>query len=104
MKKLINDPFDAVDEMVEGFVAAHADVVRLVGEAVEVALRVGDEVRVRQEVADPASVVAAVIQVDRRDDLCVVIDLVSVPVVLRRDWSPGFGSRAVHDGWLGFGF
>ena len=32
MKKLINDPFDAVDEMVEGFVAAHADVVRLVGE------------------------------------------------------------------------
>ena len=32
LKKLINDPFDAVDEMVEGFVAAHADVVRLVGE------------------------------------------------------------------------
>ncbi len=32
MKKLINDPFDAVDEMVEGFVAAHGDVVRLVGE------------------------------------------------------------------------
>lgn len=32
MKKLINDPFDAVDEMVEGFVVAHADVVRLVGE------------------------------------------------------------------------
>jgi dihydroxyacetone kinase-like protein len=32
MKKLINDPFDAVDEMLEGFVAAHADVVRLVGE------------------------------------------------------------------------
>jgi dihydroxyacetone kinase len=32
VKKLINDPFDAVDEMVEGFVAAHADVVRLVGE------------------------------------------------------------------------
>ena len=29
MKKLINDPFDAVDEMVEGFVAAHADIVRL---------------------------------------------------------------------------
>ena len=34
MKKLINDPFDAVDEMVDGFVAAHADVVRLVGERV----------------------------------------------------------------------
>jgi dihydroxyacetone kinase len=34
MKKLINDPFDAVDEMVEGFVAAHADVVRRVGERV----------------------------------------------------------------------
>jgi dihydroxyacetone kinase len=32
MKKLINDPFDAVDEMVDGFVAAHADVVRLVGD------------------------------------------------------------------------
>jgi phosphoenolpyruvate---glycerone phosphotransferase subunit DhaK len=32
MKKLINDPFDAVDEMLDGFVAAHADVVRLVGE------------------------------------------------------------------------
>lgn len=32
MKKLINDPFDAVDEMVDGFVAAHADIVRLVGE------------------------------------------------------------------------
>jgi dihydroxyacetone kinase len=29
LKKLINDPFDAVDEMLEGFVAAHADVVRL---------------------------------------------------------------------------
>ena len=28
-KKLINDPFDAVDEMLDGFVAAHADVVRL---------------------------------------------------------------------------
>jgi dihydroxyacetone kinase len=27
-KKLINDPFDAVDEALEGFVAAHADVVR----------------------------------------------------------------------------
>jgi dihydroxyacetone kinase len=32
LKKLINDPFDAVDEMVEGFVAAHGDVVRRVGE------------------------------------------------------------------------
>ncbi len=32
LKKLINDPFDAVDEMLDGFVAAHADVVRLVGE------------------------------------------------------------------------
>lgn len=29
LKKLINDPFDAVDELIEGFVAAHADVVRL---------------------------------------------------------------------------
>jgi dihydroxyacetone kinase len=29
LKKLINDPFDAVDELLEGFVAAHADVVRL---------------------------------------------------------------------------
>ena len=28
-KKLINDPFEAVDEALEGFVAAHADVVRL---------------------------------------------------------------------------
>ena len=34
LKKLINDPFDAVDEMVEGFVAAHADIVRLIGERV----------------------------------------------------------------------
>lgn len=34
LKKLINDPFDAVDEMVEGFVAAHSDVVRLIGERV----------------------------------------------------------------------
>ena len=34
LKKLINDPFDAVDEMVEGFVAAHSDVVRLAGERV----------------------------------------------------------------------
>lgn len=29
LKKLINDPFDAVDEMLEGFVAAHADLVAL---------------------------------------------------------------------------
>jgi dihydroxyacetone kinase len=28
-KKLINDPFEAVDEALEGFVAAHADMVRL---------------------------------------------------------------------------
>lgn len=28
LKKLINDPFDAVDELLEGFVGAHADVVR----------------------------------------------------------------------------
>ncbi len=28
-KKLINDPFDVVDEALEGFVAAHADLVRL---------------------------------------------------------------------------
>ncbi len=34
LKKLINDPFDAVDEMLDGFVAAHADRVRLVGERV----------------------------------------------------------------------
>ena len=34
LKKLINDPFDAVDEMLEGFVAAHADLVRLVGQRV----------------------------------------------------------------------
>jgi len=34
LKKLINDPFDAVDEMVEGFVAAHGDLVRLAGERV----------------------------------------------------------------------
>lgn len=31
LKKLINDPFDAVDEMLEGFVAAHADLVRVAG-------------------------------------------------------------------------
>ena len=31
LKKLINDPFDAVDEMLDGFVAAHADVVRRAG-------------------------------------------------------------------------
>jgi len=29
LKKLLNDPFDAVDEMLDGFVTAHADVVRL---------------------------------------------------------------------------
>jgi dihydroxyacetone kinase len=29
LKKLLNDPFDAVDEMLEGFVAAHAELVRL---------------------------------------------------------------------------
>ena len=29
LKKLINDPFEAVDEALEGFVAAHDDVVRL---------------------------------------------------------------------------
>jgi len=29
MKKLINDPFEAVDEMLDGFVTAHADIVRL---------------------------------------------------------------------------
>ena len=29
LKKLINDPFDTVDEMLDGFVAAHADLVRL---------------------------------------------------------------------------
>lgn len=34
LKKLIDDPFDAVDEMLEGFVAAHTDEVRLVGERV----------------------------------------------------------------------
>lgn len=31
MKKLINDPFDFVDEMLEGFLMAHADQVRRVG-------------------------------------------------------------------------
>lgn len=34
LKKLINDPFDAVDEMVEGFVAAHGDIVRLAADRV----------------------------------------------------------------------
>lgn len=29
IKKLINDPFDVVDEMLDGFVDAHADIVRL---------------------------------------------------------------------------
>jgi dihydroxyacetone kinase len=41
LKKLINDPFDAVDEMVEGFVGAHSDLVRLVGERVIARKRVG---------------------------------------------------------------
>jgi len=31
VKKLINDPFDAVEEMVEGFCAAHGDLIRRVG-------------------------------------------------------------------------
>lgn len=31
MKKLINDPFDVVEEMVEGFVAAHDDAIKRVG-------------------------------------------------------------------------
>ena len=44
---------------------------------------------------------ALLIQVGRRDDLCVAGDLVSVHVVLGRGWSPGFDSRAVHDGWMG---
>ena len=34
LKKLINDPFDAVDEMLEGFIAVHSDVVRLAAERV----------------------------------------------------------------------
>jgi dihydroxyacetone kinase-like protein len=34
LKKLINDPFDAVDEMLEGFVAAHSGIVRLAAERV----------------------------------------------------------------------
>ncbi len=29
LKKIINDPFDVVDEMLEGFIAASADLVRL---------------------------------------------------------------------------
>jgi dihydroxyacetone kinase len=29
LKKIINDPFDAVDEMIDGFVAANSDLVRL---------------------------------------------------------------------------
>ncbi len=41
LKKLINDPFDAVDEMVEGFVAAHEDIVHLVGERAVVRNDVG---------------------------------------------------------------
>jgi len=31
MKKLINDPFDFVEEMLEGFCAAHDDLIRRVG-------------------------------------------------------------------------
>ena len=34
LKKLINDPFEAVDEMLEGFVAAHSELVRLVAPCV----------------------------------------------------------------------
>jgi phosphoenolpyruvate---glycerone phosphotransferase subunit DhaK len=41
LKKLINDPFDAVDEMVDGFVAAHGDTVKLVGERAVVRNDVG---------------------------------------------------------------
>jgi dihydroxyacetone kinase-like protein len=41
LKKLINDPFDAVDEMVQGFVAVHEDTVRLVGERAVVRNDVG---------------------------------------------------------------
>ena len=33
-KKLINDPFDAVDEALEGFAGAHADLVTLAGPTV----------------------------------------------------------------------
>ncbi len=45
LKKLINDPFDVVDEMLDGFVAAHGDMVRLVGERV-VARHPGDRAKV----------------------------------------------------------
>jgi dihydroxyacetone kinase len=45
LKKLINDPFDAVDEMLEGFVAAHADIVEAAGPRV-----VARRVRVRPKV------------------------------------------------------
>jgi len=31
MKKLINDPFDFVEEMLDGFCAAHSDLIRRVG-------------------------------------------------------------------------
>ena len=31
MKKLINDPFDMVEEMVDGFLSANDDIVRRVG-------------------------------------------------------------------------
>lgn len=46
-KKLINDPFDAVDEALEGFVAAHADIVELAEPRVVVRrARAGDKVGV----------------------------------------------------------
>jgi dihydroxyacetone kinase len=46
IKKLVNDPEDAVDELLEAFVSAHADIVsmkaaRVVGRAGEVAPKVG---------------------------------------------------------------
>ena len=46
IKKLVNDPEDAVDELLEAFVSAHADIVsmkaaRVVGRADEVAPKVG---------------------------------------------------------------
>ncbi len=46
LKKLINDPFDAVDEMLEGYVDAHAGIVRLaaprvIGRAVPAGPKVG---------------------------------------------------------------
>jgi dihydroxyacetone kinase len=41
MKKLINDPFDVVDEMLEGFVATHAGIVRLAAPRVVARVTVG---------------------------------------------------------------